>query len=250
MKTIRAIAVDDEQHCLDTLLFELKRYCPEVDLVQTIKNGYDAYNLLKESDVDLVFLDIHLQSTSGIALLERLMPVDFDVIFVTAYDEYAIKAFDLSAMHYLLKPVNGKKLKSAVDKIHLKRDAKNGNEHFKEMFDSIKNELIHANKLALPVQDGIEFIDPKDILYIKGDSNYSTFHFHDGLKTIVSKTLKSLEEGFLPSEFIRIHKSHIINVNELKKYVKNDGGYVIMSDGKKLGVSRYRKQVMNELFRS
>ncbi len=249
MKAIRAIAVDDEKHCIETLLFELERHCPEVEMVQSIQDPSIAMEILSKTDVDLVFLDIHLQSVSGIDLLEKLMPVDFDVIFVTAYDEYAIKAFDLSATHYLLKPVNGKKLRSAIDKVHEKREQDGEQGSFPELLEAIKGQLNKANKLALPVQDGVEFIDPNDIICVRGDSNYSTIHFTDGKKTMVSKTLKILEEELLPAEFIRIHKSHIININKLKKYVKTDGGYVIMNDGQKLVVSRYRKQVLNEIFR-
>jgi len=250
MKKIRAIAVDDEQHCLDTLSFELERFCPEVELFETIKDASKAFDILNKTDADLVFLDINLQSTNGIDLLERLMPVDFDVIFATAYDEYAIQAFDLSAMHYLLKPINGKKLKQAIQRIHQKREAENDSMPFQEMLSVVKNELNKANKVALPVQDGVEFIDPRKILYIIGDSNYSSLFFLDGKKILVSKTLKYLEEEILPSHFIRIHKSHIININELSKYVKTDGGYVIMSNNEKLAVSRHRKKVMNELFRT
>ena len=116
-KTLKAIAVDDEQHCIDTLLWELKRHCPEVEICRTFSDPEQAYEELKEAEIDVLFLDIHLQSTSGIELLERLMPVDYHVIFITAYDEYALKAFDLAATHYLLKPVNGKKLKAAIKRI-------------------------------------------------------------------------------------------------------------------------------------
>lgn len=245
---LQAIAIDDEQHCLDTLVFELERFCPEVELVDQIVDARVALETLKSTDVDLVFLDIHLQSTSGITLLEQLLPVDFDVIFVTAYDEYAIKAFDLSAAHYLLKPVNGKKLKSAVDKVIEKRRKEEQAGGLEQFMQTLKSNLKSNKRLAFPVQDGLEFIDPNHIEYIEGDSNYSTLHMYNRRPILVSKTLKYLEENILSSDFIRIHKSFLINVTKLSKYIKRDGGYVVMESGKKLSVSRHRKQILNDMF--
>lgn len=245
---IKAIAVDDEKHCLTTLKFELKRFCPNVELIDTIQDADMAMERLPKTEFDLLFLDINLQTISGIELLEQMMPVDFEVIFVTAYDEYAIKAFDLSAMHYLLKPVNGKKLKSAVDKVIEKRKSSGNVEEYKEMLMSLKDEINQSNKLAVPVHDGIEFVTPNEVVYVKGDGNYSIFHFKDGKKMAVSKTLKSIEDKLTNHSFMRIHKSHLININELVKYVKNEGGYVVLSNGVKLGVSRNKKQMLNDLF--
>ena len=244
---LRAIAVDDENHCLTTLEFELKRNCPNVELIQKIQDADQAYEVLQTAEIDILFLDIHLQSTSGIELLERLLPVDFEVIFVTAYDDYAIKAFDLSAMHYLLKPVNGRKLRAAVDKVEEKRKL-GQSEKYTEMLSALRNDLSQSQKIGIPVQEGVEFVDPSNIIYIKADSNYSVIFFKDGKKLTVSKTLKNLEENYIRSGFVRIHKSHLVNVAELRKYVKNDGGYVVMSDGVRLGVSRSKRQMMNDLF--
>jgi two-component system LytT family response regulator len=116
------------------------------------------------------------------------------------------------------------------------------------MLQALKNEINQSNKIAVPVHDGIEFISPIEVIYIKGDGNYSIIHFKDGKKMTVSKTLKNIEEKLTDQAFIRIHKSHLININELVKYVKHDGGYVILSNGIKLGVSRNKKQMLNDLF--
>jgi two-component system LytT family response regulator len=248
---IKAIAVDDENHCLKTLEFELKRNCPEVELVGKIQDAEEAFEILQQVEIDVLFLDIHLQSTSGIELIERLLPVDFEVIFVTAYDDYAIKAFDLSAMHYLLKPVNGGKLRSAVDKVLKKIGEKkkaSQSDRYSEMLSALRNDLSQSQKIGIPVQEGVEFVDPAEIVYIKADSNYSVIYFKDGKKLTVSKTLKNIEENYFKTGFVRIHKSHIVNVNELRKYVKNDGGYVVMSSGDQLAVSRSNRQIMNDLF--
>ncbi len=247
-KLIKAIAIDDEQHCLDTLKYELDRHCPNLELIDQISDPGLALSTLKDTDADVVFLDVNLQSTTGIRLLEELMPVTFEVIFVTAYDEYALKAFDLSAAHYLMKPVNGLKLKEAVEKVKRRRSKEVSGFELEKLIKTIRLELNKAEKIALNVQDGIEFIDPSEILYIKGDSNYATLFLENKKKIIVSKTLKSLEETILPSSFLRIHKSYIVNISKMQKYVKTDGGYILMSNEDQLPVSRQRKHILNELF--
>ena len=247
-KLIKAIAIDDEQHCLDTLKYELDRHCPNLELIDQISDPGLALSTLKGTDVDLVFLDVNLQSTTGIRLLEELMPVSFEVIFITAYDEYALRAFDLSAAHYLMKPVNGLKLKEAVEKVRRRRSSDISGLELQELIKTIRQELTKADKIALNVQDGIEFIDPSEILYIRGDSNYATLFLENNNKLIVSKTLKNLEETTLPSSFLRIHKSYIVNISKMKKYVKTDGGYIVMSNEDQLPVSRQRKHILNKIF--
>ena len=247
---IKAIAIDDEQHCLDTLIYELERHCPQVQIINQITDPVLAKTTLENAEVDLVFLDVNLQSTTGIKLLEELMPVDFEVIFVTAYDEYALKAFDLSAAHYLMKPVNGIKLKKAIEKVERLISKEQPKEDLELILKNIQEELNKSEKIALNVQDGIEFIDPTEIIYIEGDSNYSSIFLQDGKKIVVSKTLKYLEESILSSSFFRIHKSYIINLNKMKKFVKTDGGYVIMENDDTVPVSRQKKNILNQIFKS
>jgi len=148
---LKAIAVDDEQHCLNTLEWELNRHCPEVELIAQYKDPEEAYRALQEADISILFLDIHLQSTSGIELLQRLLPVDYHVIFVTAYDEYALQAFDMAATHYLLKPVNGKKLRAALDRI-LNSPPIQSQEKIESLILSLKKDLNRFNKVPFAVQ--------------------------------------------------------------------------------------------------
>ncbi len=248
-KKLSAIAVDDEQHSLDTLMWEIKRHCPEVEIIETFTDADEAYTALRSAEIDVLFLDIHLQSTSGLALLERLKPVDYDVVFVTAYDEYAIKAFDLSATHYLLKPINGKKLKEAIQRIHENTSNGFSEDQLTNIIGALKNDLTNVHKIPFPVMSGIEFINPDDIIYIEGDNNYSNIHMLNGQKLVISKTLAYVEPKLANYSFLRIHKSHIINLKYIAKYVKNDGSYVELENGKKLSVSRIKRTVLNELFR-
>lgn len=185
MPKLKAIAVDDEQHCLNTLSWELNRHCPEVELVAQYKDPEEAYLALKDAEISILFLDIHLQSTSGIELLQRLLPVDYHVIFVTAYDEYALQAFDMAATHYLLKPVNGKKLRAALDRI-LNSPPILGHEKIESLILSLKKDLNRFNKVPFAVQSGVEFIDPESIVYVEGDNNYSILYFKDETKLVVN----------------------------------------------------------------
>jgi two-component system LytT family response regulator len=248
--TLKAIAVDDELHCLETLLWELKRNCPEVEVIGQYQDAEQAYEVLKKADIDILFLDINLQSTSGIELLNRLMPVDYHVVFVTAYDEYAIQAFDLAATHYLLKPVNGKKLKSAIDRIKDAYASVIDQDAIEKLMESIRFEMGSVRKVPFSVQSGIEFISPDDIIYIEGENNYSILHLSGNKKLVVSKTLGHTEEVLNGYSFIRIHKSYLINLKYIKRYVKTDGGYVELENGVKLSVSRMRKLALNDLFKS
>jgi two-component system LytT family response regulator len=245
---LKAIAVDDEQHCLDTLLWEVSRHCPEVEIIAQYKDPEEAFLALKEADISILFLDIHLQSTSGIELLQRLMPVEYHVIFVTAYDEYALQAFDMAATHYLLKPINGKKLRCAIDRI-IENSPMLSQEKIERLISSLKKELNRFNKVPFPVQTGVEFIDPDSIEYVEGDNNYSILHFVDKSKLVVSKTLSHTETVLEEYSFLRIHKSYLINLRYIKKYHKTDGGFVEMEGGKQLAVSKTKKLILKELFK-
>lgn len=240
---LKAIAVDDEQHCLDTLLWEIERHCPKVEVVKSFLDPEQAYKELKKTNIDILFLDIHLQSTSGIELLQRLQPVDYHVIFVTAYDEYAIKAFELAATDYLLKPINGKRLKETIDRIHMINEP---SQDLKNLIDKLMSEANNVKKIALPILSGFEFVSPDLILYIEGDNNYSIFHFKNGSKLVISKTLSYIENLVKTYSFLRVHKSYIINVKYIVRYFKRSGATVVLENGKEIPVSRTRKDALNE----
>jgi two-component system LytT family response regulator len=245
---LKAMAVDDEHHCLETLKWELSRACPEVELIQTLSDADEAKKILPNVDIDLLFMDIHLQSTSGLNVIKELQPVDFDVIFVTAYDEYAIEAFETDALHYLLKPINKDRLRAAIDKVvhHRQEREKKTAEHLLKLLSSSNKGM---DKIPFNVHSGIEFILPDDITYISGENNYSILHFGNGKKLVVSKTLSKVEEKLSDYAFLRIHKSYLINLKHIIRYVKSDGGYIEVTGGSKLAVSRSKKASLNDLFR-
>jgi two-component system LytT family response regulator len=244
---IKAVAIDDESYSLDTLKWELNRNCKEVELLATFEEGNELLNYLSEHAIDLLFLDINLGSTTGIDLLEKMMPVDFQVIFVTAYDEYAIKAFDLQACHYLLKPINSQKLKDAVDRVHANMESNYKNQ-LTNLISSMNHLSSNKNRIPIPIQNGVEFIMPDDIIHIEGDNNYSHIHLEGGRKLLISKTLKYMEDLVKDYPLLRIHKSHIVNSQKIAKYMKTDGGFVVMNNGERIPVSRANHNVLNQLF--
>jgi len=246
---ITAACLDDEQHCIDTLKWELERHCPEVKLVFSVTDPEDFHKNYKEHQIDVLFLDIHLKSTNGIEFLKSINPVDFKVIFVTAFDNYAVQAFELHAQNYLLKPISGIKLKTAIQK--LKEDLSQGIDHkiLNKITSDLKQEIRKVKKVPFPVHSGIEFIDPMQIMYVQGDSNYSKVFLNGEKKLLVSKTLSHIENLLKDFSFLRIHKSYLINLGYIKRYSKIDGGYVELIDGTKLAVSRTKKVVLNELFK-
>jgi two-component system LytT family response regulator len=246
---LKAIAVDDEQHCIETLAWELSRNCPEVEIIATANDAEEAKEIIEGSDIDILFMDIHLQSTSGLALVKELQPLDCHVIFVTAYDQYAIEAFELEALHYLLKPINSEQLRSAIDRVIDVRK-KNQKVSIDQIMAALSKTQQEHKRIPFSVQSGIEFILPDEIIYVKGVNNYSVLHFISGEKLMVSKTLKWVEETLSNYSFLRIHKSYLINLKHIVRYVKTDGGYIEMVGGEQLSVSRSRRETIKELFQS
>lgn len=244
---LRAIAVDDEQHCIETLTWELSRNCPEVEIIATANDATEAKEIISKADIDILFMDIHLQSTSGLTLVHELQPLDCHVIFVTAYDQYAIDAFNVEALHYLLKPINCDQLRSAIDRIIAQRKEKE-QISVDRLLTALSKTQQEYQKIPFSVQSGIEFILPDEIIYVKGENNYSVLHFVSGKKLMVSKTLLSVENTLAEYSFLRIHKSYLLNLRHIVRYVKSDGGYIEVRGGDKLSVSRSKRATINELF--
>ena len=246
---LKAIAVDDEQHCLDTLVWELSRSCPEVEIIRQINDESVARQEIPNADIDILFMDIHLQSTSGVNLVKELQPMDCDVIFVTAYDQYAIEAFEVAAVHYLLKPINGAKLRSAIDRIIEKRKEAE-KITINRILAALSETQTNQQRIPFSVQSGIEFVVPEDIIYVAGENNYSVLHFISGKKLMVSKTLSYVEKLLSKHTFLRIHKSYLLNLRHIVRYVKTDGGYIEVLGGAQLSVSRAKRSTINELFQN
>ena len=183
---------------------------------------------------------------NGFDMLEQFEKIFFDVVFCTAYDQFAIKAFKYSALNYLLKPVDPDDLKDTIQRIEEKRNMPT-REQIEMLMQGMKNQKPTASRIALTTNDGMIFVTTADILYCEAESNYTTVVLNDR-KIVVSKTLKEIDEALSGADFFRIHNSFLININQIQKFVRGDGGYVIMNDGKSVGISRSRRQDFMEMF--
>jgi two-component system LytT family response regulator len=237
---IKAIIVDDEKKSRATLLNLLNDYCPMVKVTDSCDSVDSAISAIERKTPDVVFLDIEMPLHNGFNLLERVKDPEFAVVFVTAYNEYAIQAIKLNAMDYLLKPVDVTELMLAVEKIK-KREKAVPAPDYTALIEMLKSK---SAKIAVPTFEGLQMVNAGDIIKCVADDTYTVLHLVNGKKLMVSKLLKEYEELLEPFNFFRIHNSYLINLVHVTKYVKGDGGYVIMSDGESCEVSRRKK---NEL---
>jgi len=240
---VRCIIVDDELKNLENLKILLEDFCTNAEVAALCQNVEEGVKAIHEHHPDVVFLDIHMQRETGFDLLERIKPVDFEVVFTTAHSEYAIKAFKFSAIDYLLKPIDIDELKRAVDKVEKKLNS-NISARLEQLVLNLKSSSSHKQnfKLAIPSSDGLVFVKIEDIIYCEASSNYTQIFTTGGKKYVVSRTLKEYEELLTDHNFFRIHNSFLINLNSVKKYVRGEGGYVIMDDDSSLDVSKRRKE--------
>jgi len=245
---IRCILIDDESHSLEMTEWLLKTYCPEViieAMCNSAEKGIEAINKYKP---DVIFLDIEMPHMNGFDMLEQFDKLFFDVVFTTAYDQFAIKAFKYSALNYLLKPVDPEDLKETIQRLEAKKGTPT-KEQIDLLMQSVKgNKKQPVNRIALTTGDGLIFVSTSDIIYCEAESNYTNVVLKNGKKIVVSKVLKDIDEALSGPDFYRIHNSFLININEISKYVRGDGGYVVMSNGTTVGISRSRRQEFMEMF--
>jgi len=246
--TLRAVIVDDEANCLKMLEWELSDRCPEVEVVRICSTGKAGLMAIKEEQPDIVFLDIEMPYLNGFEVLELVPEVNFDVIFTTAYDKFAVRAFKSSATDYLLKPIDGDELRVAVDKVLEKRKQSAPNTDVKfllQQLEAAKNNKIQ--RVALPTFEGLTFVQTDEIIYCQSDNNYCNVILTEGRKMLISKTLKEVEEMLSSDLFFRVHNSFFVNLKKVANYVKADGGALIMTNGDEVRVSRSRKDRLMEL---
>ncbi len=240
---LRAVIVDDEHKSRENLKNLLEEFCDGVEVIGLAQNVKEGIEFIDNLHPDLVFLDIQMQGETGFDLLEHYRKFDFGVIFTTAHSEYAIRAIRFSAIDYLLKPIDIEELQLAVKKAG---ELAGQESQFKNKLEVLLQNLKPDNKtnykIALPTTNGLVFIKIHDILYCQGESNYTIIHIAGDKKYMVSKTLKDYEEMLSEYNFFRIHKSYLINLNEIKEYVRGDGGYVVMNNQKMLDVSKRKKE--------
>jgi len=238
---VRAIIIDDEKASRDTLAGLLNRYCKNVDIIAQADGYVNGIECLKKLTPDVLFLDIQMPDGSGFKLLEDLPEIKFDVIFTTAYDQYAIKAIKYSALDYLLKPVLPDDLIDAVEKASGKQNKNETNDNVKVLISNVSNQN-EPKKIVLSTAEKMHVIDIDDIIRCESDDYYTKFFFTDKKTLLISKTLKEHEEILGDKYFMRPHKSHLVNLKYIKSYSKIDGGYIIMSDDSKIPVSRRKKE--------
>lgn len=245
---IRTVIIDDEPHATKSLEILLSEDCPQVQVIASFNHPAEALIFLRSNQIDLLFLDIDMPFMNGFELLNRLAPINFNIIFVTAYDQYAIKAFKFSAFDYLLKPVDEVELINSVRKLENESKRSTQNSNFEHLLEVFKSGQTAVKRIALPTLEGFEFVEVEKIIRCESDSNYTKIFLQNLPMMLVSRTLKEIEEILSDLPFIRVHNSHIIAKNHVKKYVKADGGYILMIDNAEIPISRARKEeVINEL---
>jgi two-component system LytT family response regulator len=234
---LKAIIIDDEENGRISLRRKLETYCPDVEVIAEAGGAEQGIELIDQHNADIVFLDIEMPKLNGFDMLDRLSPFNFHLIFTTAHDHYAIDAIRSNAFDYLLKPVDIEELKRAVAKIVRLKEKSS----IEVMTFANKTIQRGFNRIIIPTMEGRLFLDTSIIMHIEAQNNYSIFYFKDQPKITVSKTLKEIEEILPVDHFFRIHHSHIINLNFVKKYVKGNGGHIELQDGTLLDVSRRKK---------
>ncbi len=246
---IRAVIIDDEKDSIDTLKWKLENYCPDVSVVSSFEKPAEGVSYLKKNPVDLVFLDIEMPMLTGFDVLEELgRDIPFDIIFITAYDNFGIQAVKFSALDYLLKPVQNKELKEAIDK-HLKKlQQKIPSEQIDLLLNNVQAERKgKRGRIALASKESIEFVDPNDIVVCEANSNYTNVYLIEGRKRVISKTLKEFEEMLMQFDFFRPHNSNLINLARVKEFIRGDGGYLVMENKMKIPVSKNKKEELMQL---
>lgn len=246
-KMIRVAVIDDEPHIRDGLLKLLGKHCPNVLIAGTAGSVRDGKELIRQQHPDLVLLDIRLDDGTGFDLLKRLDPVDFRVIFITAYEQYAVKAFKFSALDYILKPVDPDELTEAVK--HAEQILKHD---LRIRLAALENNLQRGNithkKLVLKTAENVFIVEIPKISYCESDGSYTIFHLDDGKKIMVSKNLKEYDDLLNDQGFYRIHKSYLINLSYVERFDKGEGGFVVLKNEVRIPVASRKREQLMELF--
>ncbi|MEZ4759900.1 MAG: LytTR family DNA-binding domain-containing protein [Flavobacteriales bacterium] len=248
--SLTAVIIDDEAHCQEALGGLLASEHADVQLLGTAGSVEAGLELIGSRKPDIIFLDVELGDRTGFDLLEALGADRPHVIFTTGHESYAVKAIRFSALDYLLKPVDADELAEALGKAEAQQRTPQTAEQFLSLMQNLARTDGAGGKLALPVSDGLELVDPAEILYCESDSNYTVVHQQGKKRLVISRTLKEFEDMLKDRGFVRVHHSYLINTRHVKKYIRGEGGEVIMEDGTNVAVSRRKKQeLMDSLAR-
>ena len=238
---LRAILIDDELNSLQNLQNKLEKYCPTVKVLAAFEKPEEALLYVRQYKPDLIFLDIEMPRMNGFRFVEELGDFEGEIIFITAYNHFAIDAMRISAFDYLVKPVSIGDLQNAIARLQQQR-GRNTKERLNVLKQSIEEHKSQDSKIAVPTNEGLEFIVIKTIIRIESSSNYSRLYLNNKHTVLVTKLLKDFEELLTPYRFFRVHNSHLINLNYISKYIRGDGGQVVMENGDVVDVSRRKKE--------
>lgn len=242
---LKAIIIDDEPDNVRLLSLQLNMYCPSVEVIAECTRSEEGLREIREGFPDIVFLDIEMPRMNGFELLEKCGEINFSLVFVTAYDKFAVRAFRYSAIDYLLKPIDAKELIEAVTKIESKQRTSHLQiEHLRKQFKTSS----YPDKLALPYQNGVTFVPVEEIIYCESDSNYTRVFLLNGQTHLITKTLREIQEVMEERDFLRVHRQYIVNLNQIKKYVKGEGNYLVMMNDVSIPISRSQKNKLIQRF--
>lgn len=238
---LKAILIDDEESSLSALKEKLLTYCPQVEIIAQCDNAAKGIEAINTRHPDLVFLDIEMPVMNGFVMLQQLGYKNFELIFTTAYDHYAIRAIRYSALDYLVKPVEIGELKEAVNRAGEKRNRSYPNPQIELLVEQLISRRNTHHRIAIPTTEGLQFIKTEDIIYLEASANYTIINCTGQRKFLVSRTMKDFEDLLPPEIFLRIHNSYIINKHFAEKYIRGEGGQVVLSNGVVLDVAKRKK---------
>jgi two-component system, LytTR family, response regulator len=241
MEQLKAIIVDDERSSLQNLQQKLIEFCPDINIAAAIEKPEEAILLIRQLRPDVVFLDIEMPRMSGLKLMDEVGDYQGEIIFTTAYNHYAVEAIRISAFDYLVKPISIDDLQNAVARL-VKQKQYVTRERLDILRQSLSENKSQEDKIAVPTGEGLEFIQIKNIVHIESSSNYSKIFLNAGKTMLVTKLLKDFEDILLPYRFYRVHNSHLINLNYIQKYIRGEGGQVVLQNGDVVDVSRRKKE--------
>lgn len=243
---IKTIIVDDAVNSQNVLLQILIQHCPNVKLCGIANSVLEAQKLIVEQQPNLVLLDVEMPPNNGFELLEQFPNPNFEVIFTTAHDQYALRAIKFCALDYLLKPIDIQELKSAINKTEQKLQSNFQHQNFNQLLENLKSPNHQENKIALPTLEGLIFVMVNLILRCEADGSYTKIHLKNGKIITATRKIKEFEHLLVEHNFFRIHRSHLINLNHIEKYYKGSGGYIVLTDGVSIDVARRKKEAFLE----
>ena len=244
---ITAILIDDEQDAIESLAWEIKTFCKDINVIDSFTDPEEAISAINYLKPDCVFLDIEMPKIDGFQLLSHLKYRDFDLVITTAYDNYALKAFKENSIDYLLKPIDNDDLVNVVKKITKNKVNMQLGFSLKELVNPVEK---RAKKIAIPLTGKIVFLNIEDVSYCKSDGNYTTIFLNTGEKYLYSKKIKDVFESFNSDEIIRVHQSYLVNINYIKEYVKNEGYYLVLDNNKSIPVSKPNRPFILEAIKN